>query len=174
MAEYTPVIGIAIVLFALSEILKRTVLKNNDDLKAVIPYFCAIVGAAAAAILYTVDTSYISGASNILDAVVSGAISGLLATGAHQLYKQFYKLIAVGKSTKEDIDKEVSEMTTDEKKEYLTGVATDMVTDVLNNVNGVEEASTDSESTNDSDIVTEIPNTDTESTTEVPNDKKPY
>ena len=173
MAEYVPVLGIAIVLFALSEILKRTVLKNNDELKSVIPYFCAIVGAVAAAGLYAVDPSIISGANNILDAIVSGAISGLLATGAHQLYKQFYKLIAVGKSTKEDIDKEVSEMTADEKKEYLTGIATDMVTDVLNKVNGVEEESTDSESENDSDIVTEIPNTNTEST-EVPNDTKPY
>lgn len=173
MAEYMPVLGIAIVLFALAEILKRTALKNNDELKSVIPYFCAIVGAAAAAGLYAVDPSLINGANNILDAVISGAISGLLATGAHQLYKQFYKLIAIGRSTKQDIDNAVSNMTTDEKKEYLTGVATDMVTDVLNKVNGVEEESTDSESENDSEIVTEIPDTNTE-TSEAPNDKKPY
>lgn len=159
MADFTPVVGIAVVLFAVAEILKRTVFKNNDDMKAVIPYFCAVVGAGAAAILYTVDPSLIPGSSNILDAVVSGAISGLLATGAHQIYKQFYKLMAIGKSTKEDIDKEVANMTTEEKKEYLTNVAADAVTDFLNKTNGVEEETSESESkdVNPKDnIVTEV------------------
>ena len=137
--EYVPVAGIAVVLFVLAEILKRTVLKNNADMKAVLPYFCALVGAVAGVVLYIVDPTLIAGADNVLNAVVIGAISGLVATGAHQIYKQFVKLMTVARSTSKEIEEEVADMTSDEKKEYLTDVATDMITDVLNNVNKVSE-----------------------------------
>ena len=138
MVDAVPVLGITVILYAVSEILKRTALKNNADLKAIIPYFCAIVGAVAAAVMFAIDPSLLPDASNVLDAVVMGAASGLIATGANQVYKQFYNLIAIGKSTAEDIDKEVANMTTEEKKDYLTDVAADAVMDVLNKVGHTE------------------------------------
>lgn len=177
MAEYVPIFSIAIVLFALAEILKGTVLKNNSDLRAVIPYACAIIGAIAAAVMFAIDPSLINGASNIGDAVVSGAISGLVATGAHQIYKQFYNLVAVSKSIKTEIDSDVAGMSTEEKKDYITDVASDMVTDFLDKVNGVEEeTSTEEDSTaeqsaqEESTIVTEVSDTESAST----KGQKPY
>lgn len=170
MAEYVPIFSIAIVLFALAELLKGTVLKNNDDLRAVIPYACAIIGAVAAAVMFAIDPSLINGASNIGDAIVAGAISGLVATGAHQFYKQFYNLIAVAKSIKTEIDSDVADMSTEEKKDYITDVASDMVTDFLNKVNGVEDETSDekdpaadqSAQEEESAIITEVPDTDAE------------
>ena len=168
--EYAPIAGIAIVLFVLAEIVKRTVLKNNDDMKAVLPYVCALLGAVAGVVCYVIDPTLIPGADNVLSAVVAGACSGLLATGAHQIYKQFTKLMLIGRSTTKEIEEEVADMTTEEKKEYLTGVATDMITDVLNGVNGVsDEADTGSnnvkdpstsESSEDSNENTETANED--------------
>ena len=140
--EYVPVVGIAVVLFVLAELLKRTVLKNNADMKAVLPFVCALIGAIAGVICFIIDPTMIPGAANALDAILAGAISGLVATGSHQIYKQFVNLVTIGKSTSEDIKEEVENMTTEEKKEYLTDVATEMITDVLNKTNGVEETDT--------------------------------
>lgn len=146
MVEYTPIVGIAIVLYAMSEILKRTVFKSNADMKAVIPYICAVVGACAAAIIFVINPSIIS-ANNILDAVVMGALSGLLATGANQIYKQFLNLLTIAKSTSDDINNNVASMTTEEKKDYLTNVAVDVTKDLLNKLNEVSEESNGADGT---------------------------
>ena len=105
--EMVPILAVAIILFCVAQILKGTVLKNNEDLKAVLPYFCAILGAVLAVIIFLVNPSLI-GAKNILDAIVRGAVSGLLATGGHQLYHQFLKLMEIRKA---------EETATDENKD---------------------------------------------------------
>ena len=129
----TPIVAIAIIMYILSEILKGTVFKNNADMKAVIPYFCALIGAVLAVVAYLVNPAFI-GCDNILDAIVKGAVSGLVATGANQAYKQFYNLLAVGKSVKEDVDKTVENMTPEEKKEYLSDTAAEFGKDVLDKI----------------------------------------
>ena len=151
--EYVPVVSIAVVLFVFAELLKRTAMKNNADAKAVLPYICAILGAVIASVCFFIDPTMIPGATNILEALLAGAISGLVATGSHQIYKQAVKLITVAHSTSEDIKEEVTEMTEDEKKEYLTDVAADMITETLNKVTGDTNESV--ESTNTSNEKTE-------------------
>lgn len=138
--DIKPILGIAIVLFALAEILKRTVFKNDDEKKAIIPYFCAILGAVAASVLFLVDPAII-GTETIMDAIVAGGVSGLIATGAHQIYKQFYKMILVANSVKEETENEVADMTADEKKEYLTNQATDIGMKILDSLNESEKDS---------------------------------
>lgn len=181
MADFTPIISIAIILYCLAEILKRTVLKSREDLRAVIPYVCAIIGAVGAAAMFAIDPELVDGASNIRDAIVSGAFSGLLATGANQVYKQFFNLFAIGKSITDEVNEEVANMTTEEKKDYITSVAAEMVTDILNKANGVDEDSTTEETSDTpaeesaesakSSIVTEVPDTDIEASA---NSTKPY
>lgn len=152
--EYVPVVSIAVVLFVFAELLKRTVMKDNDNAKAVLPYICAILGAAISSVCFIIDPSMIAGASNILEALLAGAISGLVATGSHQIYKQAVNLITVANSTSEDVKKEVAKMTEEEKKEYLTDVAASMITETLNKVTGdtndsVESSNTSNEKTED-------------------------
>lgn len=145
--EFVPNAGIAIVLFILSEGLKRTVLKNNANLKAILPYVCALLGAVAAVICFVIDPSLLEGVNNVLDAVVVGAGTGLCATGAHQLGKQGLKLYTVAKSIFSETQEEVKDMTTDEKKEYITDIATDMLSSVLKKTQN-ELNSSNSNSTN--------------------------
>lgn len=150
--EYVPVVSIAVVLFVFAELLKRTAMKNNDDAKAVLPYICAILGAVISSVCFIVDPSMIPGASNILEALLAGAISGLVATGSHQIYKQAVNLITVANSTSEDVKKEVAEMTEEEKKEYLTDVAANMITETLNKVTGDTNDSVESSNTSNEKI----------------------
>lgn len=133
MMEIAPCAGIAIILYIMSEILKRTVFKNDTNMRALIPYICAIFGAIGAVIIYVVDPTVID-VNNILDAVVVGAASGLVATGANQIYKQFYNLLAVAQSTKVDVDTAVANMTPEEKKEYIADQVSDVLECVLDKV----------------------------------------
>ena len=89
-----------------------------------------------ASVCFVIDPTMIPGATNILEALLEGAISDLVATGSHQLYKQAVKMITVANSTSEDIKEDVKEMTEDEKKEYLTDVAAETITETLNKVTG--------------------------------------
>ena len=120
MVDVAPAAGIVVFMYLLAEILKRTILKNSD-LVAILPFLCGLCGAIIAVILYYVDPS-ILGVNDMLSSVVTGACSGLVATGANQVYKQFYKLTSVGHSVATEVQQEVSNMTTEEKKEYLKGV----------------------------------------------------
>ena len=128
MVDVAPAAGIVVFMYLLAEILKHTVLKNSD-LVAILPFLCGLCGAIIAVILYYVDPS-ILGVNDMASSVITGACSGLVATGANQVYKQFYKLTSVGHSVATEVQQEVSNMTTEEKKEYLK----DQATNVLENV----------------------------------------
>lgn len=130
VTDAAPIAGIAIMLYVLAEILKATVLKNNSDMKAIIPYFCAIIGAVAAVVIYVLDPTLLD-VENVLGAVVAGAASGLIATGANQIYKQFVNLLAIASSTKHDVETAVSNMSADEKKEYIADQVSDVAEKVL-------------------------------------------
>ena len=131
--DAAPVAGIAIMLYVLAEILKATVLKNRSDLKAIIPYFCAIIGAVVAVAIYVIDPTLIE-TDNVLGAVVAGAASGLIATGANQFYKQFVNLLAIASSTKTEVETAVSNMSADEKKEYIADQISDVASQVLDKI----------------------------------------
>lgn len=128
MVDVAPAAGIVVFMYLLAEILKHTVLKNSD-LVAILPFLCGLCGAIIAFILYYVDPS-ILGVNDVASSVITGACSGLVATGANQVYKQFYKLTSVGHSVATEVQQEVSNMTTEEKKEYLK----DQASNVLENV----------------------------------------
>lgn len=117
-----PVLGIAIVLFAVSEILKRTVFKDNADMKAVIPYVCAILGALIGVGLFMYDPS-IMGTNNLLEAVVIGAVSGLVATGAFQIYRQFLNLMATAKAVEDEVKSTGNVQVSDQDLEKLSQAA---------------------------------------------------
>lgn len=150
MMEIAPVAGIAIVLYVLSEILKRTVFKNNTDMTALIPYICAILGAVGAVIIYVVDPTMID-VGNALDAVVAGAASGLIATGANQIYKQFYNLLAIAQSTKTEVDTAVANMSTEEKKEFIANQVSDVLESVLDKVQETADSNKTEDSTTAND-----------------------
>ena len=85
--------AILVVVFILAEVLKKVFLKNNDKLRTLIPIFCAATGIAIALAIYFL---YPRGAnySNAVEAIASGGLSGLAATGSNQLYKQFTKFMS--------------------------------------------------------------------------------
>lgn len=138
MDSVQPIVIIAFFIYIIAEILKATILKNRTDLKAILPYACAIIGAIAGGVLFYIDPTIVD-QSSIQDSVLSGAISGLLATGANQIYKQFYNIIAIGKITKEEIDTTVSSMTDEERKQYISDVASDILSKIMDNLKSNEE-----------------------------------
>ena len=162
MDSVQPIIIIAFFMYILAEIAKATVLKNHTDLKAVLPYACAIIGAFAGGVLYYIDPTIVN-QSSIADSVLSGAISGLLATGANQIYKQFYNIIAVGKATKEEVDTAVSSMTDEERKQYISDVASEIMDKILSNLQS-------SSSTDESETV-DIKNSESDATVGVTSGK---
>lgn len=138
MDSVQPIVIIAFFIYIVAEIVKATILKNRTDLKAILPYTCAIIGAIAGGVLFYIDPTIVD-QSSIQDSVLSGAISGLLATGANQIYKQFYNIIAIGKTTKEEIDTTVSGMTDEERKQYISEVASDILSKIMDNLKSNEE-----------------------------------
>lgn len=150
MVDVAPAAGIVVFMYLLAEILKHTVLKNSD-LVAILPFLCGLCGAIIAVILYYVDPS-ILGVNDMASSVITGACSGLVATGANQVYKQFYKLTSVGHSVATEVQQEVSNMTTEEKKEYLK----DQASNVLENVaDKIMDAVNPDEETSEDTITTE-------------------
>lgn len=75
------VAAITIICFLAAEIVKATPLDNKW-----LPVFCGILGGALGIVGMNVMPEF--PASDILTAVAVGIVSGLGATGAHQIYKQ--------------------------------------------------------------------------------------
>ena len=75
------VAAITIICFLAAEIVKATLLDNKW-----LPVFCGILGGVLGIVGMNVMPEF--PASDILTAVAVGIVSGLGATGAHQIYKQ--------------------------------------------------------------------------------------
>lgn len=75
------VAAITIICFLAAEIVKATPLDNKW-----LPAFCGILGGVLGIVGMNVMPEF--PASDILTAVAVGIVSGLGATGAHQIYKQ--------------------------------------------------------------------------------------
>ena len=82
--------AIVIVTFIVAELLKTLVFKNNDKGKSLLPVLCATLGILIATIVYNFWPDMVD-YTNALDAITSGGVSGLAATGCNQLYKQLAK-----------------------------------------------------------------------------------
>ena len=79
---YLPVIS-GIVFFVI-EILKSAF--PSEKFKRFLPLVAGLLGAGLGVATYFIPS--INVASNILDAILIGLMSGLTATGTHQIYKQ--------------------------------------------------------------------------------------
>jgi len=63
---------------------------GNEKLDKFIPFLCGLFGGILAIVAFNTIPNYIP-ADNWLGALFIGIGSGLMATGAHQIYKQFTK-----------------------------------------------------------------------------------
>lgn len=81
--------GIVIGVYVIVELIKYFWLKT-DEQRALLPVICIMVGIAVALALYIYYPEGIN-VSNGVDAVASGGLSGIAATGCNQLWKQFQK-----------------------------------------------------------------------------------
>lgn len=82
---------IVVIVYALAEVAKKNVAKD-DKTRAYLPYAGALVGALLGIAFFAYDPSLIE-ASNAIEAVFIGIGSGLVATGANQVYKQTNKIL---------------------------------------------------------------------------------
>lgn len=83
---------ILVIVYFLAELAKATIAKE-DKQKALLPYAGLIVGAIIGYIISIVDPDFLGTGDNTLAAILVGAGSGLLATGANQLFKQGNKIL---------------------------------------------------------------------------------
>lgn len=84
LKEFAASPAIAVICFFVGFACKKF---NNETLTRFIPVICGILGAILGIVAFITLPEYI-GAANWLCAVAIGIISGLSATGAHQVYKQ--------------------------------------------------------------------------------------
>lgn len=88
-------VGIVVIVYIVIEILKRFVAKT-DKQQDMLPFAGVILGALIAIAVYFLDTSGVLGidvGDDLLTAVITGAASGLVATGGNQVYKKIRRLL---------------------------------------------------------------------------------
>lgn len=112
--EFLVFLPIAGVCFVIGAGLKAI---GNEVLSKFIPFLCAVCGGIVSVIAFKTIPNFIP-ADNWLMALYVGAGSGLMATGAHQIYKQFSEASEKGTITAIDDDKELDE--TPEEPEVQT------------------------------------------------------
>lgn len=87
MTEFVSVPAIVVVCYFVGMIVKTF---TNDKGERFIPCICGLVGAILGVVVYFTIPDFI-GATNWITALAIGIVSGLSATGANQVYKQFTK-----------------------------------------------------------------------------------
>lgn len=85
MTEYVPIIGITVVCYLIGMFVKKI-----GKIDKWIPCIVGVAGAGLALILFFTNPEVL-GVSTWLDALSSGIVSGLAATGANQIVKQSSK-----------------------------------------------------------------------------------
>lgn len=88
-------VGIVVIVYIAIEIIKRFVAKT-DKQRDMLPFAGVILGALIAIAVYFLDTSGVLGidvGDDLLTAVITGAASGLVATGGNQVYKKIRRLL---------------------------------------------------------------------------------
>ena len=84
MTEFIAIPSITIICYLAAEAYKSFV---TADRHKHIPVLCGVTGFILGVLSYYTVPGYIP-ASNLIDAVAIGIVSGFAATGVHQLYKQ--------------------------------------------------------------------------------------
>ena len=84
MTEFIAIPSITIICYLVAEAFKGFVTTARHKH---IPALCGIVGLALGAVSYLAVPGFIP-ATNIIDALAIGIVSGFAATGVHQLYRQ--------------------------------------------------------------------------------------
>ena len=79
------------VLYAIVELAKTTV-ATTDKRRALLPYAAALIGGVAAYVVFIINPDVLN-THDALSSILVGIGSGLLATGANQLYKQGKKIL---------------------------------------------------------------------------------
>ena len=87
--ELISVPAIATVVYWMIEIIKYTV-NGSEKFKRLIPITSALIGAILGVCCYYIIPDLVI-ADNVLVALIIGAVSGLTATGTHQIFKQLNK-----------------------------------------------------------------------------------
>lgn len=82
--------AIVLMVYVVVELLKHFVLKGKASKYTMIPVYCIVVGAVIAVLLYIFYPQGVD-YSNFLEAIASGGLSGIAATGCNQLWKQYQK-----------------------------------------------------------------------------------
>ena len=88
-------VGIVVIVYIIIELLKRFVAKT-DKQQDMLPFAGVILGALIAIAVYFLDSNGALGievGDNLLTAVITGAVSGLVATGGNQVYKKIRRLL---------------------------------------------------------------------------------
>ena len=88
-------VGIVVIVYIIIELLKRFVTKT-DKQQDMLPFAGIIIGAILAIAVYFLDSAGTLGievGDNLLTAIVTGAASGLVATGGNQIYKKIRRLL---------------------------------------------------------------------------------
>ena len=88
-------VGIVVIVYIIIELLKRFVTKT-DKQQDMLPFAGVILGALIAIAVYFLDSNGALGievGDNLLTAVITGAVSGLVATGGNQVYKKIRRLL---------------------------------------------------------------------------------
>jgi len=82
---------IVVIVYAIAEVAKKNVAKD-DKTRAYLPYAGALIGGLLGIAFFAYDPALIE-CSNAVEAVLTGIGSGLVATGANQVYKQTNKIL---------------------------------------------------------------------------------
>lgn len=82
---------IIVVVYLILEVYK-SIIKGNEKAKNFIPLIAAVLGGALGVLLYFVFPTIIN-TDNVINAIVTGVVSGLGATGTNQVVKQLQKLL---------------------------------------------------------------------------------
>lgn len=85
--NYAAIPALVIIVYLVAEAVK---LISNEKLNKYIPIICGVFGGVLAVIAFFVCPAYIN-ASNLFEAIATGIVSGLSATGINQIYKQITK-----------------------------------------------------------------------------------
>lgn len=80
-------ISIAIIAWLIGNILKATILTDNNK-RDLIPLSCGVIGGIIGIAFYYIDPSIFTAAENVISAMTCGIASAALATGANELIKR--------------------------------------------------------------------------------------
>lgn len=84
---------IVAVAYIMAEVLKRFVLKT-DNQKTILPIICGCLGGIAGMAIFYISPEYLDqNTTGVLNAIADGAFSGIMATGCNQIYKQIKKFL---------------------------------------------------------------------------------